>query len=1696
MKKINKSNSKKIILSFVVLSILFLNVLFILPNKSIPDLESNKFSNKKIKSSQDYVEDEFTEEWLDNGDFTGGIEPWENETKNDKTGDLNASYTKERANYEILGRKGKKEVILDTNNYNHWEQFQKTDPQLEPNGGFGASGIDSTGAHTSHDFDDDAADQTPIIFWRTNVSFDVDMSDYEISSADLSANISADVSENVDVEGDTVDQPQSYDYCQFFIEVADLDVSTYNTYEIALTQPPNLGRDNGDPNPYLSIEEFIETKSEQAIIDSLENVLEVDPGNNNFTLIIGIYIHCADNDFSTDSDNWNDLRFHSVNLTFTYEKKINPSSSLSWNQVMNKLPKNTDSIKNAILKFDYLANASWPTISPNSEFRIIINGSQFRETIKLNDSRTYSQPASFDVSSLIPLDYNISLKIQLYIADDFNLNKTIKISIDNASLLITYVTTTLESPTNVDLLLNGFLDESIEVPYGDKINITLIYKNATSKEFIPEASVRLRGAKFDVYLENNTQFDHYNMTIDSKNLEFGNNYMRIDASKKYFETNTTLFTITVRDRNAIIDKVFLDNKLDSDKQIEVPYGDFLDINVTYLDQDSQENITQATVKLRNGTNAIGEFDQIFGEQYNFTLNTSLLVVGVNFLTVTAELSNYTSDSETITVIIGAKGTISQLYINDTDHTENLYKAIEANQFLNISLEYNQTNPNQFLSGARVTLNGSGISKLLNENGYNYSTEISTSDLNQGINFLTIYASQDGFIPQSFSLTIEVVQELTNYSIYINKTDYTSNPYKVAQVDNFLNISFGYKDKDTENLIPGATISINGSGVSELLLSNGKNYTMILNTNDLNQGVNFLTIYATATGYQPQSLTLTIEIVQKLTDLNLYINDTSTTIVDPIYELDPLIIGDRYNITVYYFDEDSNAILTAGVNLTGTNFNEEFKDHSNGNYSILLNSTDNRLSWGVNYLTILAQKDNYEPQTLTLRFEIIVKETNLNLYLDNVNQTDNIDKGVSKNLDWNEILKINVEFLDYNGDPIKDGIVQAESGEYQKTFNLPTISNYTNNLNSSDLGVGVHYLTIIAERDNYQPQTITIRLEIGRRNTDLTSFIEHQQRLDFSTYWNETFLLELKYNDSTLKSVIEGAIVDINGSGISNLFGWNESTRVYNLTVNSAELSIGINYLTITASKENYTSETLVIRIEVKVRETALEIFINGNDETLDKSYSTYWNESIRFLLYYSDFKFSSNISHAIVDINGSGISEILNPLNQGYVLEINSSSLNIGVNYLTFTASKDNYSSKTILLKIEIKNRLTNMQLFINGTNKTVDKTAEAYWGETINIDISYQDVILGTFIKNSNVQITGSGISEFFNEEHDIYTISLYTSSLEIGFNYFTVSISKNNYQTITLAFSLEILERESELQIFLNGVNKTSDKFIELPINSNLNITVIYQDSKNFHPISNASLELVGEGFSRNFTHSKEFVQYSILINTKNLDIGIRFLTISAQRQNFQSTTASLRIDVKRISTQIFLSNYNESTIESQPGENVILKVELRDLDFNKTIQNATVRYTWELGQGELTDVDNDGIYTATLNNVPEGTYILTVSVYAGDDYDFERYRININVIRPPTETFLYQVLTIVGIASAIGIGGYLVAYQRVLKYPQPVRKIHKYRNKLTKAKSPGVSIRSRDEILKELYKDELEPLEQEMKGSMKDKLKKASETADTQE
>jgi hypothetical protein len=526
--------------------------------------------------------------------------------------------------------------------------------------------------------------------------------------------------------------------------------------------------------------------------------------------------------------------------------------------------------------------------------------------------------------------------------------------------------------------------------------------------------------------------------------------------------------------------------------------------------------------------------------------------------------------------------------------------------------------------------------------------------------------------------------------------------------------------------------------------------------------------------------------------------------------------------------------------------------------------------------------------------------------------------------------------------------------------------------------------------------------------------------------------------------------------------------IYFLEFNASKAKAGNNTLTIYAQSPFYVNNQINITIDV-IKETILTV---DNDFLTDIPYKQ--NFTVQFN--YTEKNTGNGINTNPTTDWPDGFYYIEQTFLGQYNITCNTSAFESGtLQKFSIFLDEYKYESQSIQIRVQITELATNVIVFVNSTEIGGGEVAVPFQiFEKINITVKYMD-IFGNHLTGADVEIIGRDTLDE-NITLKQYNIILNAEDLEEGITPITIYANKSFYNPVIFQFFIEVTKRQTQIEIWLNNVNETYDPSIELPIGSLLNITVKYTDINGFH--INGSIVQIGIDFTGNLTEDTILKQYSIIINTGLFDTGFKKLSLSAEKTNYERIDLDIRLQIRRIRTEIDTED-GEDKITIKPGESITIKIELKDLDFGGYIKDADVTYEWKHGDGDLDEKD-DGIYEFTLEDVPEGTYTIEISAFKeGGRYDFDDFEITLTVVRPEGETLLFQILLIIAIIISVGLASYLIAYQRVLKYPKPVRKVRKYRRTLKKKKTPSVDITGREKAIKILFASELDKSGSLLKG-----------------
>ncbi|MHA2287491.1 MAG: hypothetical protein ACXABG_01765, partial [Promethearchaeota archaeon] len=1126
------------------------------------------------------VQDDYTVEWLDNPTFETPITPWYNTTEGDIS-DIEATTDSNQANYKILGDSRVLQVdeVLSSSD---WTVFQNPGKPVLPD----TYSINSAGAEIYHLWDEgvNQTRNTPSIHWKRNIQMPVNMSDYIITSASLEVIYNATVTVSphsaggIDRDGDAnLDAYAIGDFAEFYILIS--DIGNTQEYQIAYYQTVDLGRDS--PSTPTITDTILDSIPEDVLISLLTAVLSID--DYNFTITMGIDIYCEDNEFGADEDQWDSLLFKSLNFTISYQKKIDKFTSLSWNQIGNTISGSNVDINNATLNFKYKIDSTWTTQSPNSELRFIINNNQHPETVKLSTATSVFQDAKiggFDVTNLILKNVNISLSIQLYLADTFPIDQEVILSIDNASLLISYTETIVEETTSLGIFLNSedkTLEKSIEVTMGDDVNVTAIYKDGLNA-FIPNATVRLLGSGGPRVLNEDLTFNQYTTVFSSTELSIGNNFFTIEADKKYYESISELINIKVIERNTDL-LLYLDGVDKTlDKSIEMIYGNSGNITVRYRDTEQlpYTHIDGASVELVgiNNPQNLNE-DPAYGH-YSIIIDTTDLGLGNSFLNVNATKENYTTQSIRFKIeVIERTSYLDNVNLNGVEATS---IEIPWNEILSISVSYNDSFTNAFISGALVQLSGTGISENFTDNSpIDYSLNINTALFALGVNFLTISANKENYTLSSRIISISVTERDSKIEVYLDGVLSTNFEFHNLSIGEKLNITVFYKDLDTEAFINYANVRLIESGIpqnfTEIIAFNQYNITVI--SDDLGVGVKFLTVTAKTDNYTLSSEVITLIVNEKKTELLLYLNGTQYSYGDTI----ELEVTDTLNITVKYLDNLTKQFL-AGANVDIINQEYMTENAVLQFYNITLNILD--LNSTLNRIVIRAQVENYQTALFEFFIQIIERGSTGTLFINELNKTT--DPYIE--LTVGSLLNLTITYRDVRTrNHISDALVQLDGDLAGLLSEYPALKQYSIIINTTVLGVGLNIFTIIAEKANFELfliQKLYVSVERIRTNITTTS-----GKTSITIRPGERVNLEIEIHNLDFGGLVKGASVTYRWAGGIGYLTDDDNDGVYTGTITGIQQSFTLTINGYKGDEYDFTSFEIFVSVIVPPEELLL-----------------------------------------------------------------------------------------------------------------------------------------------------------------------------------------------------------------------------------------------------------------------------------------------------------------------------------------------------------------------------------------------------------------------------------------------------------------------------------------------------------------------------
>ena len=1231
----------------------------------------------------------------------------------------------------------------------------------------------------------------------------------------------------------------------------------------------------------------------------------------NNTLVSGGFIDILTNNIISD-EYLNDNLVKSVEITdgnFNYNLVLDTSSLLYSNSVINQIYGTI-----VDLQFIYRNEKNYNLTYFNNEevipgyYLIEINNPSLNYTLTLENSTITTDNNFYYQEDIIKFIFNLPLLLSNIINVNLSYSLTLSLSInatDSNGDIFTYKSYTLTgnnfsqsvSNSNITigtLIINPLIDEfpSYYSPYSIGSFFTgygYIDSNPSNitQDFIPTFNVIKTIPKISVSIYSTTTQTqisqiHYENTVDL--------FIKVNTDKSVISGNSNSINGTF--------SVYL---LIKDGTITTPSDD--PIYFTYTSQ-----ITPTDTYIFDNTNLSSN-----GITITFSPKDNLSTMGITNLSsivgfyidfTPADTDNYQSKNISTAFTIN-KYSLTLLINNIQPYGEILTRSTYIdnpityyNGYINFDEQFNVTS----------SINLTSVEGTYN---YYYSSDLSTytsiqkssSSNDASNNLITTFPTSNIPIDSDNSYM---------FKVEFNPTATKSNYYSSAETTKSFNVYLA-------NNFGDGTIAYYNNVSSSLIASYNS-------TNTINITSSFI-------------FNDTVESTAKICSVKLYYTKTS--------ELSNKIL--LTNEPKYLTYANNSATFNINSNILPTNL-------ANSPYTIKALFTPvtavNSQTINSNYPVI------YEQSPLTLIVKPSLSITNLNSPFDyglpisfgikfntgtngtfnDYNKFNLSIQGTLKNSSNNLIINKNLNSILFNPALITDNTISISNINLNPSL-IPdtyTISIYANNDSTS-----------ISSTEDITSSFIVKKFSVSLSGSIDKYYIKYGNSLNF-TFNIGDYVIDNGYVNILFKNVSNSdgnKFISIPSNLLSKT-GFNYTYTISDTsTFFSKSLPTGIYTLTYSLDNQNY--------ISVDYKDSTSNLFVNPIDCNLSLTYSatqiTYGtSNNIRISADITTATALATASTIISDailyltVNGNSTAETFtyNNTDQKYILTLQSTSLNIGINEIYVYMSHANYITNPVLKMITVtKGDPSTLYSISNSTSDNTTTNFKIVLNENI---ISGQTITFYTDITNTVIKpttILGSN-----------YTFSF--SDLLYGDNYIYAIINSPKFDTKTNFLKITKLLKDVTIIIYqsINGTYKSGTQ---------LDITYSILDKEN-------NLNIISEGFVefyRSFTGNTE------LIGVNDVTSG------SALLENYilygdgdinDDNTTTFNIYGKYIGTNKY--NNSEKSTDSQLTifnqyissiEVLSIKYDNVNITSGKTLKvNSNIELKYKVTQSSITDDDKDGV------------------------------------------------------------------------------------------------------------------------------------------
>ncbi|MBD3186857.1 hypothetical protein GF325_08535 [Candidatus Bathyarchaeota archaeon] len=649
---------------------------------------------------------------------------------------------------------------------------------------------------------------------------------------------------------------------------------------------------------------------------------------------------------------------------------------------------------------------------------------------------------------------------------------------------------------------------------------------------------------------------------------------------------------------------------------------------------------------------------------------------------------------------------------------------------------------------------------------------------------------------TITLSMALDKRTIIFNIFYNGTNYTSLNTISTGLQNDLEFNVTIVDNETGSPVTGYQVDFNiTNGHSGNFGLVGDTFSTIVDHGNLSEGTFVITIEGSGIIHEAFGKQFVL-IVQPIT--------TYTEGFESFYLVEH---GFPANISFHYHDATNDLpVPGASINVTLAGIgviesgNYTLVDHSNGNYSIILDTT-----WLVpakRSMSIGIGKANHAPAILNGTLELRERASELEIVNSSLSgyMPDDIGPvhvlyyhpGYPGTLNYTDAtisLYLDASFTqpihpsNYSITPLPDG-----------TFSLSIRTGSGTPFNSP----GIKNIYMHAENDSASPWYIAtdsayLSFALSLRPVNATVFLNDVNitgESGFSFNTKQSMIMNLSLQDQVNGSV-PMLDIDYNVSG-GPVGSFLLQDGNYTANISNGNFSTGIHVLSINSSAGYYETVSFVFLINIIPLQLEINVSVNASAVVLNSRIDTTVGQNVSIGVSLQDATTGSAVTGATVllAIDG-GIPVAMGFNGTTHESELASGDLGAGFHSLSLEASAANYSSAFFSFIIYVERRGINATARFNGTTWDGLSAVSYVLDEVIHVEIQGVDQATGSPIHISEIalQLPPVIISFINDSAGTMHSIRFNASLLSIGKHLLGFELEGDDYIGTTFNVVIDVL-------------------------------------------------------------------------------------------------------------------------------------------------------------------------------------------------------------------------------------------------------------------------------------------------------------------